>query len=48
MQYVFVSLLSRDNTYKVLMSICPHLEVGLMPPCRYKRVLELLLTLFVV
>lgn len=29
-QYVFVSFLSRDNTYKILMSICPHLEVGQM------------------
>lgn len=28
LQYVFVSFLSRDNTYKFLMSICPHLEVG--------------------
>lgn len=28
LQYVFVSLLSRDNTYKVLMSVCLHLEVG--------------------
>ncbi|KAG7490837.1 GRAM domain-containing 2B [Solea senegalensis] len=26
-RYVFVSLLSRDNTYKFLMSICLHLEV---------------------
>ncbi|XP_075903070.1 GRAM domain-containing protein 2B isoform X3 [Nelusetta ayraudi] len=26
LQYVFVSLLSRDNTYKVLMSVCLHLE----------------------
>uniref|UniRef100_A0AAX7UDI9 GRAM domain-containing protein n=1 Tax=Astatotilapia calliptera TaxID=8154 RepID=A0AAX7UDI9_ASTCA len=25
-RYVFVSFLSRDNTYKFLMSICPHLE----------------------
>ncbi|XP_062237277.1 GRAM domain-containing protein 2B [Platichthys flesus] len=25
-RYVFVSLLSRDNTYKILMSICLHLE----------------------
>ncbi|XP_030581562.1 GRAM domain-containing protein 2B [Archocentrus centrarchus] len=25
-RYVFVSFLSRDNTYKILMSICPHLE----------------------
>ncbi|XP_075903069.1 GRAM domain-containing protein 2B isoform X2 [Nelusetta ayraudi] len=25
-RYVFVSLLSRDNTYKVLMSVCLHLE----------------------
>ncbi|XP_056889854.1 GRAM domain-containing protein 2B isoform X3 [Takifugu flavidus] len=29
-KYVFVSFLSRDNTYKILMSICPHLEVGQM------------------
>lgn len=28
LQYVFVSFLSRDNTYKVLMSVCLHLEVG--------------------
>lgn len=45
-QYVFVSFLYRDNTYKVLMSICPHLEVGLTPPpCSYKRVLERILFL---
>uniref|UniRef100_A0A3B4VQI3 GRAM domain containing 2B n=1 Tax=Seriola dumerili TaxID=41447 RepID=A0A3B4VQI3_SERDU len=29
-RYVFVSLLSRDNTYKFLMSVCLHLEVGQM------------------
>lgn len=28
LQYVFVSFLSRDNTYKILMSVCLHLEVG--------------------
>ena len=28
-QYMFVSFLSRDNTYKFLMSICLHLEVHL-------------------
>ncbi len=28
LQYVFVSFLSRDNTYKILMSVCRHLEVG--------------------
>uniref|UniRef100_A0A665V9X9 GRAM domain-containing protein n=1 Tax=Echeneis naucrates TaxID=173247 RepID=A0A665V9X9_ECHNA len=27
-RYMFVSLLSRDNTYKFLMSVCLHLEVG--------------------
>lgn len=48
LQYVFVSFLSRDNTYKVLMSICPHLEVGLTPSCSYKRALERMLTLLVV
>lgn len=37
LQYVFVSFLSRDNTYKFLMSICPHLEVRkafYLDPCR--------------
>uniref|UniRef100_H3DH59 GRAM domain-containing protein n=1 Tax=Tetraodon nigroviridis TaxID=99883 RepID=H3DH59_TETNG len=29
-KYVFVSFLSRDNTFKILMSICPHLEKS---PC---------------
>uniref|UniRef100_A0A3Q3N2G2 GRAM domain containing 2B n=1 Tax=Mastacembelus armatus TaxID=205130 RepID=A0A3Q3N2G2_9TELE len=29
-RYVFVSFLSRDNTYKFLMSVCLHLEVGQM------------------
>lgn len=28
LQYAFVSFLSRDNTYKILMSVCLHLEVG--------------------
>ncbi|XP_041644255.1 GRAM domain-containing protein 2B-like [Cheilinus undulatus] len=26
-RYMYVSFLSRDNTYKVLMSVCPHLEI---------------------
>lgn len=28
LQYMFVSLLSRDTTYKLLKSICTHLDVS--------------------
>lgn len=28
-QYIFVSLLSRDSTYKLLKSVCGHLEVSM-------------------
>lgn len=30
-QYIFVSLLSRDSTYKLLKSVCGHLDVSTLP-----------------